>query len=194
MSDPQPLLDQLWQAYRTGNPTRMGELARLAIEQFPDRGDGWFAAACAFERAGDLRRADKAFARASRSPVEPAAPPYRCGFATFKRLVDDVLETLPPPLRAVIDEVTLILTDYPDADALEITDDPELLGLFTGPCKADGDQPGEISPRIHLYRRAHEHACSTADEFRDELRKTLLHEFGHYLGYDEDGLERLGLD
>jgi predicted Zn-dependent protease with MMP-like domain len=31
------------------------------------------------------------------------------------------------------------------------------------------------------------------EEFRDEVRVTLIHELGHYLGLDEDELDRRGL-
>jgi predicted Zn-dependent protease with MMP-like domain len=33
----------------------------------------------------------------------------------------------------------------------------------------------------------------TREELEAEVRSTLWHEFGHYLGYDEDDLEKLGL-
>jgi predicted Zn-dependent protease with MMP-like domain len=53
---------------------------------------------------------------------------------------------------------------------------------------------GLVSPRIHVWRRSHEHSCGSTQQLDDEIRQTLHHELGHYLGYDEDGLEKLGLD
>jgi predicted Zn-dependent protease with MMP-like domain len=194
MDQSQTLIDRVWVAYRRAELKAAVDLGRLAVDEFPDRGGAWFAYACAVERTGDLRAADKAFARAARCTQDPVGLPYRCGWRAFCAMAERTARDLPQPLRAAIDEVTLVYADYAEPELLDGFDDPELFGLFMGPVRAERDQPGEISPRIHLFRRAHEHGCATVEEFRAEVRTTLLHEFGHYLGYDEEGLARLGMD
>ena len=49
-------------------------------------------------------------------------------------------------------------------------------------------------PRIRLFLdNLWEHAGRDRETFRDEVRVTLLHELGHYLGLDEDQVAELGL-
>ena len=43
--------------------------------------------------------------------------------------------------------------------------------------------------RSNLMRMAHDR-----EAMQEELRVTLLHEIGHFLGLDEEDLERRGLD
>ena len=187
-------LNQVWRLYRTGDVDRGVIAAQRLVDASPQHGPSWHALACCAERAGDFMRADRAFARASRASDEPCELPWRCPWRRFAQVVEGAVADLPPRLRAAAKEVTLVLADYAEPELLEDQPDSELLGLFTGPVRADRNQAGEISPRLFVFRRAHEHTCGTRKEFTEEVRTTLLHEFGHYLGYDEDDLERLGLE
>ena len=47
-------------------------------------------------------------------------------------------------------------------------------------------------PQLLLFRKNVERVCSTPEEFVEELALTLLHEIGHYLGYEEEDLAALG--
>jgi predicted Zn-dependent protease with MMP-like domain len=55
-----------------------------------------------------------------------------------------------------------------------------------------GGQPGLT--QIVLFRRNIERIAGSPEELRDEVRKTLLHETGHFFGMDEAALEGVGLD
>jgi predicted Zn-dependent protease with MMP-like domain len=74
--------------------------------------------------------------------------------------------------------------------------DPRALGLFSGTAYPDvsnlGGQPGLT--QIVLFRRNLERVAGTREELREEVRKTLLHETGHFFGMDEAALEGVGLD
>ena len=106
-----------------------------------------------------------------------------------------MLGGLPVKLRNALEEVTLVLADYAEPALLEGHDEPELLGLFDGVERAaqNESETPVVSPHIYVFRRAHEHATASRSEFDSEVRQTLWHELGHYLGYDEDGLMQLGL-
>ena len=47
---------------------------------------------------------------------------------------------------------------------------------------------------VYIYKRNLERTCDTREDLVEEVRITLLHELGHFLGLDEDDMERLGLD
>lgn len=192
--DPDLLVERAWARYRLADAAGAAALAGRAVELAPAHGPAWYALACARERLGETFTADRAFRQASLAAHEPQAPPFRCSWRHFRRLVDEAAASIPAGLRPAYAELTVALEDYASPTLLDGHDEPELLGMFVGAGRGEEPAPGELSPRIHLWRRAHEHACSTAKEMAEEVRTTLLHEFGHYLGYDEGGLERLGLD
>ena len=41
---------------------------------------------------------------------------------------------------------------------------------------------------ITLFKGSHERVCSTRAELRQQIRKTVLHEIGHYFGFDDEYL------
>ena len=54
------------------------------------------------------------------------------------------------------------------------------------------DQPLDLD-RILLFKKNLEKICRDAEDLIDQIQITVRHEVGHYLGLDEDDLERLGL-
>jgi predicted Zn-dependent protease with MMP-like domain len=188
--------DAIWSAYKSADPARGVSIGRAAVSEHPEDGEAWYALACCHERSGDLIAADRCFGSAARATREPQERPYRVSWERFRHIVDQSVEALPPKLRAAMGEVTLVLADYAEPELIEHHPDPELLGLFSGVARGDrlSPAPGTLSPRIHVFRRAHEHATTSAVEFADEVRRTLYHELGHYIGFDETGLEELDLD
>ena len=83
------------------------------------------------------------------------------------------------------------------AQALREGDDlePDLLGLFEGSSRLDpqAETPDQL-PHIRLFLdNLWDFAERDPAVYRDEVRTTLLHELGHYLGLDEEDVEALGL-
>lgn len=133
----------------------------------------------------------------------------------FDQLLEDVLETLPPAARGVIEEIPVIVLDKPDAKLIQslrregvlppegeadAEGDDDLMGLHSGVAitEASIEGPVTLPGQIHVFREAivdhaggwdQEHAD---DEIYEEIRVTLLHEIGHHFGLDEDDLEELG--
>jgi len=184
-----------WNAFRLGDAEAGIAAARAGLVVNARHGALWHVLGACHERAGRLGRADRCFHRAAHAHDQPQAMPYRITWSRFCALVERTATSLPAPLAAAFGEVTLVLADYADATLLDDEDERELLGVFTGPTRAERSPAAtdmELTPRVHLFRRAHEHSCSTREEFTAEVRSTVIHEFGHYLGYDEDELENLG--
>ncbi len=107
-----------------------------------------------------------------------------------------VCAALPPDLRACIADLAITLDPYPTPDEeMEEGDDEALLGLFVG--SSYGESTGDADPMPSAIRLFVENLRDEAEDdparFRQEVRTTLLHELGHYLGLDEDELDKRGL-
>ncbi|HMO54487.1 MAG TPA: metallopeptidase family protein [Tepidiformaceae bacterium] len=70
-----------------------------------------------------------------------------------------------------------------------------LLGLYHGiPITKRGAYYNLAAPdKISIYQEHIEAICETDDEVREQVRKTVLHEIGHYFGIDDDRLHELGM-
>lgn len=104
------------------------------------------------------------------------------------------LDQLPADLRALAERLPVICAATPDE--FDETDDPDLLGLFTGVSyDAEIDDHGSLPAQILLFlENLWWFAEENENEFRREVRITYLHELGHFFGWDEDELARRGLD
>lgn len=93
-----------------------------------------------------------------------------------------------------MDNVDISVEDWPSRDDLELLESPgTLFGLYTGVPITEREGVGPALPdRIILFRGPILESCSTLEEVQHEIRVTLWHEVGHYLGMDEDALHRLG--
>ncbi|WP_326826282.1 metallopeptidase family protein [Streptosporangium sp. NBC_01639] len=104
----------------------------------------------------------------------------------FEELVADALDTIPPKLTAVMDNVVVVVVDDPP--------EPDLLGLYTGvPLTERGDwYAGVLPDRIEIYRNPICSMCNTEDDVVREVRITVVHEIAHHFGIDDDKLHALG--
>lgn len=138
----------------------------------------------------------------------------------FDLLLEEVLENLSPRLRALLDEVPLIVDDRPDAVlAQELYDElgheegetleefaSSLCGLHSGVALTERslEHSGELPDSIRVFRegivnlaggfeaREGEAQGEGDDAVYDEIAITVLHEIGHHFGLDERQLEELG--
>jgi predicted Zn-dependent protease with MMP-like domain len=73
---------------------------------------------------------------------------------------------------------------------------PDVLGLFVGSSEleiSDGES-ARLPRRIFLFQRNLERFAHSRQELVEEIRVTLFHEIGHMLGFDEAGVEAMGLE
>lgn len=110
-------------------------------------------------------------------------------------VIKSTLASLPPVIREEAAACGIELAEM--AAVIEMEDDlgPDLLGLFEGNDRGDPlpSSPEEM-PRIRLFLdNLWEDCGGDLKIYREEVRITLLHELGHYLGLDEEGVAALGL-
>ena len=113
-----------------------------------------------------------------------------------EREVTAVCTHLPADIRAKVEAIVVVYEPEPDAGLQRDGVEPDTLGLFVGSDfvhEAEGS--GELPPQIFLFLGPlWEEAAGEARTFRAEVRRTYLHEIGHYLGWDEEDLKARQLE
>jgi len=163
-------------------------------EDDPDRVD---LEARILEASGRPEEAETGFALAHRLDPETYPLPARLSEKDFRRLLDRVLASMPDEIREAVGEVPVVVEPKPTAEMAGREPDinPEILGLFVGtPVGEKVYAPSGYGNVVLLFQRNLERAGGSRAEVEEEVRITLLHEYGHYLGFDEDDMERLGLE
>src|SRR5689334_2736688 len=121
----------------------------------------------------------------------------------FDEQVELVLAELPQQVKDFIEDVPLFVEDYPSAEVMQrmrIRHPANLLGLYSGVplIQRSVDQTRQMPDVIHIYRlgiltssRSRDGSFGEA-ELRKQIRKTILHEYGHHVGLTEQDLRELG--
>jgi predicted Zn-dependent protease with MMP-like domain len=109
-----------------------------------------------------------------------------------------VVDSLPPNIQTLLDDVAIVVQDEPDQFQLAEFDSDEeadLFGLYQGIPKIDRSSGHTmvLPDRITIFAGPLSRAFTSRVELEEEIRITVLHELGHHLGFDEDGLDALGL-
>ena len=110
--------------------------------------------------------------------------------------VTRVLCKLPEPLRDKASVIPVVFQVRPKPEEQDENFDTDLLGMFVGYNFADAGSDSEPEPaRIILYpENIWDYAEGKQKAYRREVRRTYLHELGHYIGFEEDDLLLRGLD
>ena len=115
-------------------------------------------------------------------------------YQEFVRLVRRAYRQLPGAVRQALDNVDITVEEWPGPEEQALLEeDHTLFGLYYGVPLTDREGGGPVLPdRITLYRQPIMQSCATRAQVVEEIRITLWHEVGHYLGLDEADLHRLG--
>jgi len=104
----------------------------------------------------------------------------------FEELVADALDSIPPALGKLMDNVWVRVEDQAR---------PNLLGLYEGVplTRRDASYAGMVMPdRITIYQRPICRICASEDQVVAQVRKTVVHEVAHHFGIDDARLGELG--
>ena len=106
-----------------------------------------------------------------------------------------MIRALPIPLRERAAVLPVTFERQPNESLVADGIEQDTLGLFVGAAFADEGQGSAMPSQIILYlENIWEQAEEDEHLFVEEIRTTFLHELGHYLGLDEEGLFDRGLD
>ena len=104
----------------------------------------------------------------------------------FEVLVGHALDDLPDELAEMFDNVVVLVEDRHE-------DEPDLLGIYEGVPLTERDDYGGVTPDvIRIFRLPLCELVVDEDELVDEVYVTVVHEFAHHLGIDDERLHELG--
>lgn len=112
----------------------------------------------------------------------------------FESLVASSLELLPQEFRDILakNQITVIVRKKAPRPVRNSYPSSIVYGIFIGvPYGRFYTQTTEPT-RIELYQESFERSFSTDDEIRHEVQRTVVHEVGHYFGFTEAQLRKLG--
>jgi predicted Zn-dependent protease with MMP-like domain len=113
----------------------------------------------------------------------------------FYELVERALEGLPPELSRVLDNVAIVVDDWPEYSTPLVADGPggALYGLYEGVpvTERSAGYYGVLPDKITIFRGPLERDFEPG-ELEEQVRITVVHEVAHYFGFDEERLEELG--
>lgn len=111
----------------------------------------------------------------------------------FEGLVLEALETLPPTIQARLDNVDLVVMEWPSKADLEqagLQNRYQLFGLYHGvPLPERSHYDVMLPDKITVFQRPIEAACATRADVVREVKTTVIHEVAHYFGIGDDDLE-----
>ena len=126
----------------------------------------------------------------------------------FEEAVEDALETIPDEFIEELENVVFAVDDEPSAEQLDAVEDwnserhgGEVLGLYEGTPLTERDGwygSGETPDVITVFKGPHERCFGYGDDdaavlrLREQIRRTVVHEIGHYFGNDDATLRAIG--
>ncbi len=124
---------------------------------------------------------------------------YRVSPEEFDGIVLNALELLAPEFyeRLQSENVDIVVEPEPSAsklDELGLESDETLFGLSEGVSLAEGGSHASTLPsKITIFQRPIEESVDSREDLNKEVLKTVWHEVGHFLGFDEDEVADMGL-
>jgi len=105
----------------------------------------------------------------------------------FEQMVATAVDSLPPQFADLMKNVAVLVESGPGPRGL--------LGLYQGiplTSRTTTGYAGVLPDRITIYQRAICAICDTEAEVVEQVRRTVIHEVGHYFGISDERLRELG--
>jgi predicted Zn-dependent protease with MMP-like domain len=115
----------------------------------------------------------------------------------FEQLVGQALDDLPEFFRQKLQNVEVVVADWPTPDELRsvgLKPGQLLFGLYHGiPLTNRTTHYGLVLPdKITIFRLPIQQVCRTRKKVIYQVQRTVKHELAHHFGIDDDRLRELG--
>jgi len=114
----------------------------------------------------------------------------------FETLVARVINNLPLEFQGRLDNVDVIVEDWPDPGQLRqagLSHRGQLLGLYHGVPQTERTRGyGMVLPdKISIFQKPIEAQCHTAEEVEVKIGEVVRHEIAHHFGTDERTIRKI---
>lgn len=119
----------------------------------------------------------------------------RMNLDEFEAIVEESMTLIPAELAALIDNVAIVVEDWPSSAQDLHTTHGMLLGLYQGVSlthRSPMSYNAVMPDRITIFRGPHLRITNTLEELRVRVARTVIHEVGHHFGISEERLHELG--
>lgn len=107
----------------------------------------------------------------------------------FEDLVQKALRTLPKKFKEKLENISIVVENEAPQDVLDDMgiEDGGLYGLYQGTPLTEREwNYGNVLPdRIVIYQRPIEEDARSSEEIEEIVRDTVMHEIGHFFGFDD---------
>lgn len=116
----------------------------------------------------------------------------------FENLVQQALENLPVEFAQKLENIAIVVEDFPSLSQLSKLNLPPqttLFGLYEGVPKINRSGVYTMVPpdKITIFQKPIEYLCKDEEAIKNQVRKTVLHEIGHHFGLKEEELRKRGI-
>lgn len=124
--------------------------------------------------------------------MKPYAQPEQ-----FDELVLSAIEDLPDELLEFLENVAIVVEEWPDRASLEsvgVRKRSNLLGLYQGIPQTERTHGYNLvmPDKISIYRRPILMRCRSEQEVVEMVQRVVRHEIAHHFGIDDDRLTEIG--
>jgi predicted Zn-dependent protease with MMP-like domain len=113
----------------------------------------------------------------------------------FEQIVAGAIDNVPEPYRSRINNVAFLVEDEPSEQQrlnLKLRPEQTLFGLYEGvPLPQRGGSLKILPDKITIFKQPILQACSTVEEVKEQVGKTIWHEVAHYFGLDHNLIHKL---
>jgi predicted Zn-dependent protease with MMP-like domain len=114
----------------------------------------------------------------------------------FEGLVGRAIESLPPEFQGKLDNVDVVVEEWPTGAQLRQARTRsrwQLLGLYQGvPQTRRGRGYGLVLPdKISIFQKAIEAQCRSGYEVETKIGEVVRHEIAHHFGLDDETLRKI---